>query len=263
MTVPSPEDCARIIALQPHSQIFEDMIAGLAAAVLRPGDLAVDGGAHRGLHTWAMAQLVGPTGRVLAVEPLPHLAAALRPAAAARGLGQVEVIEAALAERGGSAEFLWIRNAEGYSGLRPRPYPVEPRTERIAVRTVRLDDVLDAAGAARPWRFAKLDLEGGEFRALEGAQAGIARWRPVVVFESGRAVAAEAYGYTAAQFFGLFARLDYRLLDLFGRRFGPAQWDARPLPFYFVAVPEGAAAASIARGLGETAARVAAAAGQA
>ncbi|MBY0329394.1 MAG: FkbM family methyltransferase [Acetobacteraceae bacterium] len=257
---PAAADYARLFALQPRQNIFEDIIAGLHAALLRPGDLAVDGGAHAGLHTWPIAERVGPAGRVLAIEPIPELAAALRPAAAARGLPQVEVIEAALADRGGTAEFVWVRNSPGYSGLHPRPYPFTPDIERIAVRTVRLDDLLD--GATRPWRFAKLDLEGGELRALQGGQAALARWRPVVVFESGREIAASADGYSAEEFFGFFARMDLRLLDLFGRAFGPALWAVRPMPFYLVAVPEGSGeAAMVARHLAETVARVAQAAG--
>lgn len=250
----------RLFALQERGQIFEDLIAGLAAAVLRPGDLAIDGGANHGYHTWPFALSVGAQGRVLAVEAIPDLATKLRLAALARGLAQVEVVEAALAERGGSAEFHWVRNSDGYSGLRARPYPFAPDTARITVRTRRLDDLID--GTPQPWRFAKLDLEGGEFHALQGAQAAIARWRPILVLENGRDIATQAYGYSREDFFGLFARLDYRLVDLFGRRFGPAQWTAEPMPWYLAAAPEGSAdAALVARHLGEAASRVAQAAG--
>lgn len=250
----------RLFPLQDRGQIFEDLIAGLAAAVLRPGDLAVDGGANHGYHTWSLALSVGGQGRVLAVEPIPDLAVTLRLAALARGLGQVEVVEAALTDRGGSAEFHWVRNSDGYSGLQARPYPFTPDTARITVRTLRMDDLLD--GTPQPWRFAKLDLEGGEFHALQGAQAAIARWRPILVLESGREIAAQGYGYSREDFFGLFARLDYRLVDLFGRRFGPPQWTAEPMPWYLAAAPEGSAdAAFIARHLSEAAARVAKAVG--
>ncbi len=250
----------RLFALQPRGRIFEDLIAGLAAAALRPGDLAVDGGARHGYHTWPLALSVGATGRVLAVEPMPDLAARLRLAALARGLTRVEVVEAALADRGGSADIQWPRHSGGDSGPQPRPSPITPGTARIAVRMLRLDDLLD--GTLQPWRFAKLDLEGGAVQALQGAQAAIARWRPILVLESGREIATQAYGYSREDFFALFARLDYRLVDLFGGRFGPAQWTAEPMPGYLAAAPEGSAdAAFVARHLAEAAARVAQAAG--
>jgi FkbM family methyltransferase len=246
----------RLFPMQDRINIFEDLIAGLAAAVLRQGDLAIDGGANRGDHTWPFALSVGARGRLLAVEPIPELAANLRLAALARGLSQVQVVEAALADRSGTAAFHWIRNGDGYSGLQPRPYPFVPDAARVEVRMLRLDDLLD--GTPQPWRFAKLDLEGGEFHALRGAQAAIARWRPILVLESGREIAAQSYGYSREDFFALFARLDYRLLDLFGRRFGPAQWTEEPLPWYLAAVPEASAdAALVARHLAEAAARLA------
>ncbi len=40
---------------------------------LAPGDVVVDVGAHTGLHLVAFADLVGPTGKVHAFEPIPFL----------------------------------------------------------------------------------------------------------------------------------------------------------------------------------------------
>jgi FkbM family methyltransferase len=164
---------ARLFALQESHNLFEDIIAGLYGAVLQPGDLAVDAGANHGLHTYPMAERVGATGRLLAIEPIPVLADALRAGAAARGLPQIELHQVALSDVEGTAEFHWIRNADGYSGLQARDYPFAPDDERLQVRTVRLDRLLE--GAAQPWRFIKLDLEGGEFRALQGAERALAR----------------------------------------------------------------------------------------
>ncbi len=227
----------RLFALQDSDNIFEAIIAGLYRAILRPGDLAVDGGANHGLHSFPLAELVGPSGQVLAFEPIPALAETLRQQAAQRGLGQLRVLQQALAERDGNAPFRWIRNADGYSGLQPRPYPFPPEEQILQVETVRLDRMLD--GSALPWRFCKLDLEGGEFRALQGARQALARSHPMIVFENARAGSAAAYGYSAEEYFAFFDSLDYRLFDLFGRRFGPAEWDSPGLPWYFIAVRDG------------------------
>ena len=42
---------------------------GALAAVVLPGDTVWDVGAHKGFMTLALAQLVGPTGRVVSIEP--------------------------------------------------------------------------------------------------------------------------------------------------------------------------------------------------
>lgn len=224
---------AKLFALQDSANVFEDIIAGIYRAVLRPGDLAVDGGANRGLHSFPMAELVGPAGQVVGFEPIPWLAETLRNERSRRGLPQLEIRQQALADRDGTATFHWIRNADGYSGLQPRPYPENPQRELIEVETIRLDQVLEGAG--RPWRFMKLDLEGGEFRAMQGAANSLARHRPVIVFENARAGAAETYGYDADSYFSFFEGLGYRLRDLFGRPFGRSEWDSPGYPWYFIA----------------------------
>lgn len=227
-----PPDIPRLFALQDSHNVFEHIVAGLYRAVLRPGDLAVDGGANEGFHAFPMAELVGPSGLVLAFEPIAWRAVTLERWAGERGLPQLRVHALALAESDGEAPFHWVRNGDGYSGLRPREhYPFAPDVQIVSVRTAALDGLLDDT---RPWRFCKLDLEGGEFRAFQGAARALVRHRPVLVFENDRAGSARAHGYGPDEFFGFFDRLGYRLRDLFGRPFERAAWDAPGYPHMYV-----------------------------
>src|SRR4051812_36984999 len=82
---------------------YEDIILGLSRAFLRPGDLALDGGAGRGRNPFAMARLVGAEGRVVACEPIPWLADRLGLEAERRQAPQIEVQRLALADRAGEA----------------------------------------------------------------------------------------------------------------------------------------------------------------
>ena len=52
-------DIPRLFALQDRDNIFEAIIADLYRAVLRPGDLAVDGGANEGLHAFPLGPVDG------------------------------------------------------------------------------------------------------------------------------------------------------------------------------------------------------------
>lgn len=252
-------ETARLFALQESHNLFEEIIAGLYETVLRPGDLAVDAGANHGLHSYPMAARVGPSGRLLSIEPIPVLADALRAGAAERGLPQLELHQVALSDREGVAEFHWIRNADGYSGLQARDYPFQPEDQTLQVRTVRLDGLLE--GAVHPWRFIKLDLEGGEFRALQGAAGALARSHPVIVFENSREDAARAYGYDRHEYFSFFTGLGYRLFDLFGRPFRLESWEDQGHPWYFIGVAAESAdqalvTASLPRIIGDAVARV-------
>jgi ubiquinone/menaquinone biosynthesis C-methylase UbiE len=65
----------------------------LAALALRGGETVVDLGAGSGYYVRRLAPLVGPQGRVIAVEVQPAMLAALRENVAAEQLTNVEVVE--------------------------------------------------------------------------------------------------------------------------------------------------------------------------
>src|SRR5205807_3389379 len=106
----------------------------------------------------------------------------------------VDVRCAALSDRAGERDFVYVRTLPGWSGFRARPYPGEQRTETIRVRTERLDDALPEGLVPA---LVKIDVEGAELEVLRGAIETIGRHRPVVVFEHG-AGSADHYGTTPA-----------------------------------------------------------------
>ncbi|MBO9533190.1 MAG: FkbM family methyltransferase [Solirubrobacteraceae bacterium] len=177
-------------------------------AVLGPGDHAIDVGAHEGDVTRQIIESA-PGGRTLAIEPLPHLAVALRGAM----LPGVIVEECALTDDApAEVEFLHVTNHPGYSGLRKRDYPDEPHFEHLTVQTQRLDDLVEQH-AIEP-RFIKIDVEGAESLVLRGARRTIEDFRPVIVVEHGSA--AEGYGESPGTFFDLAESLRLRIFNFDG-----------------------------------------------
>src|ERR1044071_8239217 len=65
------------------------VLEAFRAAQIRSGQTMIDVGAGPGFVTADLASLVGPSGKVIALERSPHFAATLR----ARGLANVEVRE--------------------------------------------------------------------------------------------------------------------------------------------------------------------------
>lgn len=167
---------------------------------LREDSSCVDLGAHEGEILRHMAKL-SPRGRHVAFEPIPHLAAKLRTA-----FPGVAVVEAACGHEPGVTDFVMVENALAYSGLRQRIYDrPDVKLSRIPVKVVRVDDVV-----THPVALIKIDVEGGEYHALLGAERTISLYRPVIVFEAG-AKAAEQYGVAPRDFTRFFDRLGYRL----------------------------------------------------
>lgn len=214
---------------------FEQIIQAIYSDRLRAGDVVVDAGASHGFHTFPVAELVGRTGQVTAFEPIRHLAWRLwRKTLRMR---QVKIVNAALSDRSGKASFNLVQAASGYSGLADRQLPqgFAATIEKIKVRTTTLDETV----TRRPVRFIKMDIEGGEFHALQGGRAMLQGSRPLIVFEHAGQPTATAYSYSPEQFFDLFESLGYVLFDVFGRPYGPNDWSRPKSPWYKVAAALG------------------------
>lgn len=150
------------------------------AAHLRPGMVFVDAGANIGFFTVFGAGLVGPQGRVLAVEMMPDTAAVLRRHIADNGLTNVEVVEKALSDRAGQEVVAHTpRYHAGQASIVVDEFGGDETIE-IRVMTSTLDEVTRDLPQID---FMKVDLEGAETAAFDGARGMLARTR-ALVFES-------------------------------------------------------------------------------
>ena len=172
----------------------------------------MDIGAHSGFHLDFFARLIRDTGRVIAFEPLPHLAAAL--SERYRGHPRIEIRAVALGRDQGTTPFHFVKDSEGESGLlRRHAYNVtDPTVETITVATDTLDR--QASGLDR-LAYIKIDVEGGEIDCLRSGQAVIARHQPFISVEYGQP-GYSTFGNTAMTLFELADEMDYVLSDLFG-----------------------------------------------
>jgi len=209
--------------------------------VVREGDAVLDGGAHIGTHTGPLARCVGPSGKVVAVEALPHLAEKLRERFPWAKFPNVDIKSCAISSSPGSTSFNWVTNNEGYSGIRPRSYPSGSEIQQITVPVTTIDELL--AEEVRPITFMKLDLEGGEFCALLGARQIIAKHGPIIVFENGLEWTRQFWDYTREDFFGFFDEIGYDVYELFLRKLTPDEWrNPHRWPWDFIGVKQGSAA---------------------
>src|SRR5262249_2906946 len=87
----------RLLGMRP--EVYEEALTAILINHLSPGLTVMDIGAHVGLHTLMFSRRVGPTGRVLAVEPSPANAYLLRSHITWNDCHNVEVIEAAVGDR--------------------------------------------------------------------------------------------------------------------------------------------------------------------
>jgi FkbM family methyltransferase len=148
---------------------------------LGTGDVFVDIGANIGLFTLKAAKLVGPSGRVLAVEPGRETAVRLTKNLALNRYHHIEHLPVALSDREGVALLHHVMlggDSQGFSLLDYGEGKVA--TEEVQCRP--LDGVVAQFGLTR-LDCIKIDVEGAEPLVLKGGAETLSKLRPIIIFE--------------------------------------------------------------------------------
>ncbi|HKW03073.1 MAG TPA: FkbM family methyltransferase [Vicinamibacterales bacterium] len=148
---------------------------------VRPGMCVFDVGANKGQMTLLFAALVGPTGRVVAIEPAPAEFASLTANVTINTLANVRPIQAAAADREGEMTFTYAAGRPSQGKLQDveRTYVI-PEADRFPVRTLSLDSLVGEH--ARP-DVIKIDVEGAAASVLRGAARLLAASSPKIYVE--------------------------------------------------------------------------------
>jgi FkbM family methyltransferase len=161
--------------------------------LIDPGSVAVDGGASQGLYTCAFAAKVGSSGQVYAFEPFPRSLDCLRKNLALNGFRNVTLFEGALSRNPGHA-FLDTQKGPVYASI--TPFPV---SKGLQVATFGIDE-LRRQRKMSAIQFLKLDIEGAELAALEGARETLLQDKPNLCVEANTELALQQLTDFLAQF---------------------------------------------------------------
>jgi FkbM family methyltransferase len=173
-------------SLELYGEYSEGEVA-LFRAVVKKGDTVLDVGANLGAHSVALANLVGPHGRVIAFEPQRLLFYCLCANVALNNLHQVLCHQAAAGETD-TTIFVPELHPEKEQNFGSLELTQEhPTTQGQLVPVRRIDDLRLAT-----CHFLKIDVEGMEQKVLAGAIETIRRHRPVLYVEDDRSERSEA-----------------------------------------------------------------------
>jgi FkbM family methyltransferase len=132
--------------------------------LLKPGMVFLDVGAHIGWYTLHAARTVGTTGRVYSFEPYPPNAEVLERNVEANGLEEVvRVARLVVSNESGRVRLFVGRRTESNSIF----HTAFTNNSHVAVAADRLDAFVEREGWPRI-DLIKLDVEGAEFKVLEG-----------------------------------------------------------------------------------------------
>ena len=158
---------------------YERELVELLRRVLDAGMTFVDVGAQIGYFSIVAAALVGERGMVYSFEPDPDCFSRL--VANSCAYPRVTAHNSAVGDRTGEIAFYRSPNQSesGWGAI----FNEDGERARLSVRVCTLDSWASAEGIEQI-DVLKMDVEGAEYRVLEGAQAVIARTRPVMWVEA-------------------------------------------------------------------------------
>ncbi|RYI29889.1 MAG: FkbM family methyltransferase [Acetobacteraceae bacterium] len=147
-------------------------------SLVSPGDHVLDLGANIGFHTLALAQTVGPSGRVTSVEPQRYCFQLLGANVTLNQLPQVHCLRAAVGDIPGTCAVPVLdptaRHNAGATEILlsagPGPTDLVPLITVDSLELSRCDLI-------------KIDTEGFEDRVIQGARATLAACRPTLYIE--------------------------------------------------------------------------------
>lgn len=144
----------------------------------KSGDVVVDAGAWTGHFTIIAARMVGPGGKVVAIEPQKVMCDHLNDRLKRLRIKNVTVVHSALFDRP-SELSVPTNNTPGFNVFAQIAGAEE--TERVALRT--LDDILATLGVGQV-SFVKMDIEGAEIEALSGMRSTLSSKHPFLAIAS-------------------------------------------------------------------------------
>lgn len=159
----------RFVPDEPEMRVISERV--------QPGDWLIDIGANIGYYTCHMSACAGPSGRVLAFEPILNTFALLAANVQAAGLNNVTLINAAASDGTGVLHMEVPQLDTGLDNL------YEAHISNDGRHSV-LSFALDSMSLPHRISLIKIDAEGHDLQVLRGAERLIANSKPLLIVES-------------------------------------------------------------------------------
>lgn len=160
--------------------VYEPTIQKLFCGMVREGMTVCDVGANFGQHTALLSKLVGPKGKVYAIEASKVNTEYIKATIEANGCENVEIINRGVWSNSTELIFSHVDGASATSFCSNkddiREIESNPACKYQTIFVSTLDDLVQG-----DIDFMKMDIEGSELFAIQGAQRFLASGAPVLV----------------------------------------------------------------------------------
>ena len=173
--VPSDDSPVARSIIEAHQ--YEPHITAAIQRVLKPGMVFVDVGANIGYLSLIAAREVGASGKVISFEPGQHFCKLLYLSAKLNGFSNIEIYPFAVADQRKNVIY---DETHGSGSISLFDVNLETTSLRHIVSALTLDDVLRDEESVD---LIKMDIEGAEHLALQGAKNILKSHHPTIISE--------------------------------------------------------------------------------
>jgi FkbM family methyltransferase len=162
-----PLDLRNYIDWMIYTGCYEPLNTHRFRSILQRGMTVVDAGANIGYFSLLSAQIVGPGGRVIAIEPMPANRDVLGRAIAENALTQITLVAEAIGDAPGTGSLHQADQSE-FPNRTASMASDASGGQRLEVRIRTLDELLESLGVEHV-DLLKIDVDGFEWKVLQGA----------------------------------------------------------------------------------------------
>lgn len=194
------------IAELSYTSKFESDLLSIYTQYLKPGMNIIDVGANIGLYTLIASNVIGTAGRVWSFEPAKDIYKLLRNNIKLNSLKNVTTNNIAIAEKTGTLRLVLEENQlDGYRYIE-RTNTHQRLQETYPVRVITIDNYF--SNILNNIDYIKIDVEGGEFDVLSGAQKTIGRSKNIIIQLENSKLGLSRSGHTQSELFKLLKTLN-------------------------------------------------------
>lgn len=174
-----------------RGKLYEPETSRFLMAALEKGDCFIDIGAHIGYFSLLAASLVGPSGKILAIEPEEFNYRNLKANIQLNDFSTIQHLNKALGSDKHQGQFFVNSDNDGGHALWDvglHPFNVKSEINKVVktVEVATLDSILEGE-KLRERTVIKIDTEGSEFHILKGSMETITRFQvPYIICEINR-----------------------------------------------------------------------------
>lgn len=180
------------------------------------GKAVYDIGAHIGIYSLFFSRAVGNSGIVIAFEPNPDNYAALLKNLEINNISNVITQKIALSSGTGESEF-FVPSSDTKRGSLNKEFM--PKGGNLSAFSVSIDSIdnLVKNGFQAPG-FIKIDVEGGEFNVLKGAESTLEKYKPNLLVET-HGLDKKSWVDNARKIFSFLEQKNYKILGVASQKY--------------------------------------------